>query len=69
MRKPIPYTNLRRDLHPLTNTLNAKKRKLEAVMDLLKMPQRQAALLKRFKCNINPRYDDKNTVKNNSISS
>jgi hypothetical protein len=35
---------------------NAKKRKLEAVMELIKMPQRKAALLGRFNCNINPRY-------------
>jgi hypothetical protein len=56
LRKPAAFTNLRRDLHPLSNTLNAKKRKLEAVMELIKMPQRKAALLGRFNCNINPRY-------------
>ena len=55
------FTNLRRDLHPVVNSFNAKKRKIYATYDLLMMPQRQAAILKRYKCSINPAY---NEVKN-----
>ena len=66
----MPYVSLRRDLHPVVPSIYTKKRKLEATIDLVKMTNhiptshRQSQLLKRFKCNINPKYAPARPVSN-----